>query len=713
MKKLLLLTALLLSTTAAFAQKTVYIPNEWKNPWPSDSLLYKESDPDCKYTWSKTRSVETDNFIIFWDKGWGNTAPDKLASSNYYYFDLNYMKQKLEEYYELEINKLGFVDPVSSNVAKYKIMVLLNHTQTWTCYGGGYDFQVPALWLNPATSKPVGSAVAHEVGHSFHYMCYAEDSNHGNTSGIYTGFHGAIGNGAAIWETTANWQACQSFPNEYFTMSGTGDFFAHTHNYAFTHEWHRYQAYMFLVWLCEKYGDIQTVANVWNTHETSNKDFNQVLMDYKGLSVEELYKLHFEFAMHAATYDMETLIPYRNNYIGRFDYRCVLTDKGYQVAYASCPQATGFNIIPLQVPAAGTEVTTHFTALRSAELLADGDPVQYHNGDTFTKLANQTRYNSNSDGAARAFRLGYVALLKDGTRLYFDDNTLHCTSSREKTEDVSFTVPENVDRMWLVVAPTPTRYFQHKWDEQPTNDDQWPYRFTIDGTDLASSAQVYTSATIDGREIADVSFTYDVYYPARTNGDHSGTSLSVNGNAAAMLGTAFQLQPDEIAGKMVTYSSAGPAVGKIMFYPASPRGSLVQRGSTANGYGHWFNASGNVSDYGNGYVFSEFDPATLTFTLGQYPGRCKNGNTYTIAQILRYRGAEKKYAKATFFFNIHITNGETSATLTSIDYTDPTGIEEVTSVAPSIDKTYDLQGRPVSAPTRGLYIINGKKVLIP
>ena len=43
----------LLSFSPARAQKTVYIPNEWRNPWPSDSLLYKESDPDNKYTWSK------------------------------------------------------------------------------------------------------------------------------------------------------------------------------------------------------------------------------------------------------------------------------------------------------------------------------------------------------------------------------------------------------------------------------------------------------------------------------------------------------------------------------------------------------------------------------------------------------------------------------------------------------------------------------------
>ncbi len=78
MKKIITLALLLMSQlTYVAAQKTVYIPNEWRNPWPSDSLLYKESDPDNKYTWSKSRSVESDNVIVFWDKNYGKTLPSK------------------------------------------------------------------------------------------------------------------------------------------------------------------------------------------------------------------------------------------------------------------------------------------------------------------------------------------------------------------------------------------------------------------------------------------------------------------------------------------------------------------------------------------------------------------------------------------------------------------------------------------------------------
>ncbi len=57
---------LILFAGNTLAQKTVYIPKEWRNR--TDTLIYKENDPDNKYTWSKSRSVESDNVIIFWDK---------------------------------------------------------------------------------------------------------------------------------------------------------------------------------------------------------------------------------------------------------------------------------------------------------------------------------------------------------------------------------------------------------------------------------------------------------------------------------------------------------------------------------------------------------------------------------------------------------------------------------------------------------------------
>ena len=702
------------------AQKTVYIPQEWRQN-RTDTLLYAESDPDNKYTWSKSRSKETDNVIVFWDKYYGDKSPSE--TSGFYNVDIDDLLAKCEAFFDLELNTLGFVNPQTSNLSRYKVMVLMNHTQTWTCYGGGYDFQVSALWLNPSTCKPVGHSVAHEIGHSFHYMCYSEASNHGADRNNQTGFHGAVGNGSVTWEQTAQWQANQSYPELMYDQSI--GIFRNSHNYAYTHEWHRYQSYWFFYYLCEHYGDIKTVANVWNYPETKVKDFNEVLMDYKQLSVRDLYKLYFDYACRLVTWDLEACKPYRNPYIGDFNYRCVLTEDGdYQVALASCPQGTGFNVIPLQVPAAGTEVTTHFTALRPGSNLLDADPGEYLDGDSRFSKINTRKYVLGGARSYRGFRLGYVALMQDGSRRYFSEDSVYCEGNAILTEDYAFTVPEGVSKLWLVVSPALSDYVQHKWDERIDADDMWPYQVRFEGTDIGPRAVIYAEATLDGRDIADATFTYDVTFPA-SGIDYSGTAVSVGGQAAATLGSAFQMQPSDIASRMQAWSSGGPGNRRIMFYAVNPDGTLAQSASTANGYGHWFDQTGKVSPYANGYVYSEFDVNSLTFTLGQYPGRCADGTKYTIRQALYYKKSAHETATATFVFNITI-GGTAGAVLTDIDYTNPsTGIsvqhEGLASTAAPV-KVYTLTGQlvktaaSVSAATdglpRGIYVVGGRKVYV-
>lgn len=699
---------LAVSCMAGYAQKQMYIPQEWRNR--TDTLIWKESDPDNRYTWSKSRSKESDNVIVLWDKGYGNTIPTNAPSA--YRVDIDDLLKKAEAFFDLEINQLGFVDPENSNLNKYKVMILLNHDTGWICYGGGYDYQVSALWLSPSTCKPVGHSVAHEIGHSFHYMCYSEASNHGADRSCQTGFHGAVGNGSVTWEQTAQWQANQSYPELMYDQSI--NVFRNSHNYAFTHEWHRYQSYWFFYYLCELYDDIKTVANVWNYPETTVKDFNQVLMDYKQLSVRDLYKLYFDQACRLVTWDLDVCKPYRNNYIGDFTYRCALTADGrYQVALASCPQGTGFNVIPLQVPEAGTDITTHLTGLRPNAALADADPGEYLDGNSQYSKYSQRHYIMGGSRTDRGFRMGYVALMKDGSRRYFSEDSVYCQGASIVTEDYSMTVPEGVSQLWLVVSPALKHYTQHKWDEKIDADDMWPYQLQFEGTDIGARATVYASPTIDGRDISDVTYTYDVTFPRDTQG-YSGASVSVSGQAAATLGTAFQMQNTDIASKMQNYSSSGPSNGRVMFYAVNPDGQLAKSGSTANGYGHWFDKSGKVCAYSSGYVYSEFNASSLVFTLGQYPGKCANGSKYTIRQALRYKKAAGEEAVATFVFNITI-GSTASVTLQSIDYDDPTlGIERLENSEKHIENTaiYDLSGRRVSQPTRGIYIQNGRKFVV-
>lgn len=478
MKALLLIVSVLITMTV-HAQKIVYIPDSWK--YNATTGEYTE-DGNSELQWSFKRCKETDNCIIFWQKGFGSD-PSKAPSLNgtSMTFDADAVLKVAERCYDLNINKLGFS---SSNMRdKYKILILMNYTTTWTCYGAGYDFECSALWLNPATVKPAGHSLAHEVGHSFHYMCYAEAANYKHTSSstIGTGFHLPVGNGQTIWEQTAQWQANQAYPSLMFSQSYP--LFGNNANYAFTHEWMRYQSYWFHYYLCQHYNDITTIAQVWKQPMTGAVDFNQALMKLKGLSAEALYELYFDYALHCATYDFDVAAAYRNNYIGRFDYRAVqLAENKYQVAYASAPQGTGFNVIELSVPTAGTTITTKFTALTPGCDLNEADPGEYNNGNANALVSAGVRKYNNISASARGFRVGYVFLKNDGTREYYNDNTIHCKGTGIVTEDIITQVPTGTKRMFLVVSPALSTYIQHKWDENIKNDDQWPYQFELVGT---------------------------------------------------------------------------------------------------------------------------------------------------------------------------------------------------------------------------------------
>jgi hypothetical protein len=314
------------------------------------------------------------------------------------------------------------------------------------------------------------------------------------------------------------------------------------------------------------------------------------------------------------------------------------------------------------------------------------------------------------------FRLGYVALLADGTRCYLHADSVYSAGQVSQPVKVAVTVPEGTVRLWLIVVPTPSKYYQHRWDERTSTDDMWPYRFQLDGTDLSSDATVYAEPTLDGRPVADATFIYDVSFPSSQT-TFPAIDITIGGHAVQTLGTAFQLQPSAIAGKMQKYSAAGPTAGHIMFYAATPTGSLLSSGSTANGYGHWFAADGSVINYPNGSVYSEFDAASLTFTLGQQPGRCRNGDTYTIAQALRYRPSNGEEAKALFVFNIRIDNQIAHAELKQADYI-PAIVTSVTADdKASSTGIYDLSGRqrqaspgtPALRP--GIYIQGKHKVV--
>lgn len=569
----------------------IYIPEELK----SNDFNKAESK------WYYGRSRQSEHFIVFWGAGYGNNDPGSTATPEAYRVDITDLLQKAESFYDMNINTLKFAQTGvgKSNLDKYKMLIFLHYQTDWLATGSGYDNTIGALWVSPSTCKPVGAVIAHEVGHSFQYQVFCDL---GGTSGFRYGFGGNGGN--TFWEQTAQWQSFQSYPTQTFTDA---DFGVYTSNYFrhICHETQRYASYFIHYYWADKHGrDI--VARIWREAQQP-EDPIQAYMRITGINVSQLNDELYTAATRFVTWDLDALRSAGTNYIGAHSYKYTTLDDGsYQVAYDHCPGTTGYNVIRLNVPAAGTTVSTAFTG-----------------------LVNETGFNQVDDAGRAGWRYGYVALLANGTRVYSD---MH----QGTTGTATFTVPQNCSKLWLVVTGAPNTYLPHAWDEDNTNDDQWPYKVKFSKTNM------YGNVSFDGTETPqNVTFTYNVSFPYSET-VYNGATVKMEDDVMQLV-KSFVMQSGDITKAMGN---------KIKFYAVENDGSLNAT-TTATGYGHWFNAKANVCPWGaEAKVFSEFDASAFSFSIGQYPKQCKAGDKYTVKQALVYEYEPGKTVQATFVFNI-------------------------------------------------------------
>lgn len=590
--------------------------------------------------WSFVRSKQSAHFIIFWAAGFGKD-PNASTVPNAMRVDVDDLLKKAEVFYEMNVNTLKFAEVGNgkSNLDKYKMEIYLLYQADWLAVGAGYDDVIGALWVNPSTCKPVGAVIAHEIGHSFQYQVYADllaakSVSNDFTRGFRYGFGGNGGNG--FWEQTAQWQSYQSYPIEAFESYNFG---VYTENYYrhICHEWQRYASYFIHYYWANKHG-VDFIGKLWRESK-SPEDPIQAYMRLNSLTVDQMNTELYDAATKFVTWDLDAIRANGSNYIGKLSYKFYqLSDGTYQVAYGRCPGSTGYNVIPLNVPAAGTVVTTTFSGLTPGSALAASDPGQYTDND---KKLTTTNYNSGSQTRA-GWRYGYVALLGNGQRVYGEMN-------RNFSANVQFTVPAGCTKLWFVVLGAPSTYTFCPWDEKESNDDQWPYKVKFTNTDLLGNI------TINPSEIPkDLILTYNVSFAADPTA-YSGTTVNLNSNGdISKVAQALVLQPSAITASLLN-AKATPAEGKIA-YAAVESNGLLNYATTGNGYGFWNDSQGNVTAWAkdnDSKLYSEFTPDNLGFTIGQYPGKSKVGDKYTIKDALVYTKNGKQY-QVTFVFNVTI-----------------------------------------------------------
>ena len=558
-------------------------------------------------TWCFARSKESDHFIVFWASGYG----DDPSTSSGYSFDVDALLEEAEVLFDFYADSLGFIIPGDSpSTDKYKILIFAYYQSDWLATGSGYDDVIGALWCNhSALSYP--TTIAHEIGHSFQYLVSCDL---GTDHGYRWGYEGN-GNGSnGWWESCAQWQAYQVYPSYKFTDSYAGSAIYYGYLNLLHEDW-RYANYFIQDYWQQLHGS-KAIGTLWR-ESTAYEDPVETYQRYYGVTQSEFNDEMFDYAQRSTSFDIDGLRDLGASYIGI--HTCSLTQSDddeytWTVDSALCPQNYGMNIIRLNNATPGTVLTADFKGLAGA----DG-------------------YRSvNVDKAG--WRYGFCSYATDGTRDY---GAMY--SDAEGT--ASYTVPAESQYTWFVVTGAPTEHWQHVWDSDVSNDEQWPYQVTFSGTNKYGYFSEYPDDYVrrDTTVTMEVSLTYSsssyTYVTVQFDMDAVSKALGLSTEQMKTLGSSSSSNPSFCA------------VNKNGSYSYSPLTST----STSSYFGHWFNTSGNVVSYGSSSaIYSEIYRSSWQAHVGQYPGALKSGKTYTVRQAVRYTADDGETYTATFIINVNV-----------------------------------------------------------
>ena len=103
------------------AQKKIYIPED---------LRKMDLQADTSQ-WSMKRSVETDDLLFMWERGFGNdTANPPLLDGEPMAFSMENLRHKVQSFYTFFRDTLEFSRP-GSKCDNYKMMVMVTYSSGW------------------------------------------------------------------------------------------------------------------------------------------------------------------------------------------------------------------------------------------------------------------------------------------------------------------------------------------------------------------------------------------------------------------------------------------------------------------------------------------------------------------------------------------------------------------------------------------------------
>lgn len=405
-------------------------------------------------------SMESDHYAVFWDVRYGEDPSyikhpdtDFVASA---YNILDVAERCWNKYVEL-----GFINPRSTILNKYKIQLYVPYQWEWRADASG-DWTTNGErtglgHFNPwAATARGGHTIAHEVGHTYQYLTHVDcGDNHGFDYGY--GVNASGGNG--WWESCADWQAYKVFPDRQFTDNEYYNQYIGLCHLNFMHEDNRYPNCFMQDWWVMKHGT-DFIGRMWR-ESIRPEDPIEAYMRMCGLTLAQFTEEQMEGVMRMATWDIDGVREAAAHRIGGFPtdlHKAAGTTNTWEVDSAYCPQNFGFNIINMNsTRTAGLEVKAHFKGIAGA------------NG-----------YRKISVSQA-GWRYGFVAYTTDKQRVYG-------TVCSDAEGTATLVLPEKCSRVFFVVMGAPKTYWRHPWDDNANNDEQWPYQVTFENINIAGQS---------------------------------------------------------------------------------------------------------------------------------------------------------------------------------------------------------------------------------
>lgn len=402
------------------AGKEIYVPKDLQE--------MDLNDPESK--WSYHRMAYTDNFVIFWEKGFGNdpaNPPDLEGKSMA--VDLENLKERLESFYVFFRDTLKFTKP-GSKCDKYRMMVMINYSLDGTAYGGDYDQVIGALWVAPNRIQDRKlNCIAHELGHSFQAQITCDGE-------------GEAWGGCGFFEMTSQWMLWQVNPDWVADENYHWVAFTEKAHYAYLHLTNIYHSPYVLEYWGDKHG-LPFIAELYRR----GKRGDDPVITYKeltGITQEQFNDEMFDASRRIVNLDFPRAWNETRQYANQFKTKLVNdAKKGYRrVVDEQAPQNYGFNALALDVPAPGKSVKVAFEGL--------------------------------SDNEKAGWRYGFVAVTAAGNSIYGDI----CSKPKGTA---SFKAPKNetLTHLWLVVMGAPAEHWQNPLPHSEEKDAQWPYRIHI------------------------------------------------------------------------------------------------------------------------------------------------------------------------------------------------------------------------------------------